>query len=305
MPEDNRTLLRKAEIAVADFTSSGILRPAQADKFIQLAIKEPVLLQDIAVTPMNAFKEDRDKMRFANRVLRGGTEGTALPNADWAKPSLAMVQLDAQLFKAEVRITDEVLEDQIERGKFQDTVMTELSHAVGRDMEWMSINGDTTSSDLTLQKFDGVLKQITSNTVNAGSNKLARQYLRDMLRTMPDEFANMDLKYYTNRKAVLDYKDEVAQRATPAGDNHLLQRKPGIYNDYDVVPVPEFPVVSSNTQCILGDPSSIMLGIYRKIRIKVDEDISAGVVIIVVTMRFDVKILEETAWVKATAVTGS
>jgi len=115
----------------------------------------------------------------------------------------------------------------------------------------------------------------------------------------------MDLKYYTNRKAVLDYKDEVAQRATPAGDNHLLQRKPGIYNDYDVVPVPEFPVVSSNTQCILGDPSSIMLGIYRKIRIKVDEDISAGVVIIVVTMRFDVKILEETAWVKATAVTGS
>ena len=44
MAEDNRTLLKKAEIAVSDFTSAGVLQPEQANKFIQLAIKEPVLL---------------------------------------------------------------------------------------------------------------------------------------------------------------------------------------------------------------------------------------------------------------------
>jgi len=305
MPEENRTLLRKAQIVLSDFTNKGILQPAMADEFIRLAIKEPALLKDVDVTTMGAFKEERDKLRFANRVLRGGTEGTALTNADYATPSLSMVQLNAQLFRAEVRITDEVLEDQIERGKFKDTIMDELSHAVGRDMEWVCINGDTTSADLTLQKLDGVLKQITTNTVNGGSAALSRTILRDMLRVMPDEFANGDLKYYTNRRAVIDFKDEVAQRLTGAGDDYLLRRKEGIYNDYAVTPVPEFPVVSSNTNCILGDPKAIMLGIYRQIRIKVDEDISAGVVIIVCSMRFDVKIVEQLAWVKATAVKGS
>ena len=45
MPTSNRTLLEKADLALADLiTGGGYLRPAQAQKFMLLAVKESVLL---------------------------------------------------------------------------------------------------------------------------------------------------------------------------------------------------------------------------------------------------------------------
>ena len=306
MPEDNRTLLKKAEIAVSDFTSAGVLQPEQANKFIQLAIKEPVLLKSITVTPMKAPQEERDKMRFASRVLRAGTEATALPSAAWAKPDLGMMQLNAQLFRAETRLSDEVLEDQIERGVFKDTLIEELSMAIGRDMEYVAINGDTTSTDPLLAKLDGVLKQTTSNLVNGSSTKLSKIILRDMLRTLPVEFEDDGMVYFTNRQARLDYKDSLADRATPLGDLMLESGKGVTYSDYPVIKVPEFPVDgSNNTMALLCNPKGIYLGIYRKIKIKVAEDISAGVIIIVATVRFDVKLVHEAMLVKGYDIVGA
>jgi HK97 family phage major capsid protein len=307
MPSENRTLLRKAEIAVADFTSGGLLQPAQTDKFIRLAIKQPVLLQRVTVTPMRAMKEERDKMRFANRVLRAGQEGTALPQAAWSKPNLGMITLDAQLFKAEMRVTDEALEDQIERGVFRDTLIEELSKAIGRDMEYVALRGDTTSPDPVLAKLNGILLQITSFTANCASVKLTKTILRDMYRTMPDEFAeNPALEYFTNRQARLDYKDSLSDRATPLGDTMVQTAGRVTWSDYPINSVPEFPVDgSSNTQIILGDPRAIYLGFYRQVKIKIAEDISAGVIIVVASVRFDVKVAEELMFVRGYNLKGA
>lgn len=307
MPSENRTLLRKAEIAVSDFTAGGLLQPAQADKFIQLAIKQPVLLQRCTVTPMKAMKEERDKMRFANRVLRAGQEGTALPSSAWAKPTMTMVTLDAQLFKAEMRMTDESLEDQIERGTFRDTLIEELSKAIGRDMEWVAIRGDLNSADPVLAKLKGILKQITSFTVDAGSAKLSKTILRDMYRTMPDEFAeNPALEYFTNRQARIDYKDALSDRMTGLGDAMLQQQGRVTWSDFPINQVTEFPVDgSSNTEIVLGDPRAIYIGFYRQIKIKIAEDISAGVVIVVATVRFDVKLAEELMFVRGYNLKGA
>lgn len=306
--EDGRTLLRKAELAVADFTSGGgLLQPAQADRFIQLAIKEPVLLQMLTVTPMRSPKEERDKMRFSSRVLRAGLEGQALPSAAWAKPALSLFTLDAQLFKAEVRITNEALEDQIERGAFQDTLMREMARAIGRDMEFVVINGDTASADPLLAKLDGILKQATANIVDNGGGTLSKATMRDMLKALPDEWAtNMSaMRYLTNRQARVDYRDEVADRATGLGDLYLTTSDRTVYQDVPVLAVPEFPVSGGNTNALLMDPANAWLGIHRDIRIQTDQDISAGVVIIVASVRFDVKIAENTAVSKAINVSGT
>lgn len=307
MPEENRTLLRKAELELADLAAGGLLQPEQADKFIRLAIKQPVLLKMVTVTPMKAFKEERDKMRFASRVLRAGGEATPLAAAQWAKPNLSLVELDAQLFKAELRMSDEVLEDQIERGAFRETLMQELSRAIGRDMEYVAINGDTTSADPVLAKLDGILKQASTNLVNASGAKLSKTILRDMLRTMPDEYAEDDsLVYATNRQARIDYRDSLADRATGLGDLMIQTSNSTKYSDMEVYSVPEFPVDGSNyTQALLCNPKGIMLGILRNIKVKVDEDISAGVVIIVATVRFDVKLVEAGAVVKGYDILGA
>src|SRR5688572_26005662 len=111
---DNRTLLAKADMALADLTTDGgVLQPAQAKKFIRILIKESVLLKMATVVPMKAPKQLIESIRFQGRILRAGAEATPLTEAQRARPHTGRHELDAKLFKAEVRLSNELLEDSI------------------------------------------------------------------------------------------------------------------------------------------------------------------------------------------------
>jgi len=303
MATPNRTLLQKADLSLSDLqTDGGLLTDQQADRFIRLAIKESVLLPQITVTPIRGPREEKDKIRFAGRVLRPASPGVALAPAQRAKPDLSKYLLDVKEFKADVRLNDSVMEDQIERGTFGDTVMEGLAAAVSRDVEFVSVQGDTASADALLAVLDGFLKQATSNIVNAAGANLTKDVLRDLLKTLPDEFARTErMRYYTNRQARIDYKDSLANRATALGDIQLTTSDSAVYSDIPIEYVPEFPNGSS-TEVLLTDPANLTVGFHRAIRFERDRDVSAGVNIIVATVRFDVKIQEVTAAAKATNV---
>jgi HK97 family phage major capsid protein len=300
----NKTLIEKADLEIANLqTDGGYLSDQQADKFIRLAIKESVLLPMISVTSMNGPREERDKIRFSGRVLRPGSPGVALTTSQRVKPDLSKFTLDAKEFKADVRLNDSTMEDSIERGTFKDTVMSSLAGAVSRDVEFVAVQGDTASADTLLAVLDGFLKQATSNIVNAASSHLDKAVLRDMLKTLPDEFAKTEkLKYFTNRQARLDYRDSLADRATALGDANLTQSDRTVFQDMQVVAVPEFPNPASVTNVLLTDPGNLTVGFWRKIRIETDRDVAAGVTLLVATVRFDVKIQEVAAVSKATNV---
>lgn len=309
MAQDNRTLIEKADLAIADLTSGGKLQPQQTDAFFRILIKKAVLMNQITVTPMRGPQERRDKTRFGGRVLKPGTEAQALPLAQRSKPDLSFIQLSANLVKAEARISDEVLEDQIERGAFQQTLIELLAAAVARDIDFLISQGDTTSGDALLAVMDGFIKQATTNVVNGGGVKLSKEVLRDMLKTMPDEFVSDTMTYFVNRQSKIDYKDSLANRGTPMGDMQLATRSDVTYQDYPLVAIPEFPNNlgggTNETRVILTDPTNMVLGLLRDVKLKTGEDISAGQLIVVVTMRMDVKYMHEPAVVKATGVFGT
>ena len=166
----NRSILEKADLALADLTAGGgILKPAQAQKFMRLLIKQSVLMQQATVVPMASPKQQISKIKFGSRILRPGQEATALTAAQRAAPDLSQVELDAKLFKAEVRLSDEVLEDSIERGELRQTMMEMIADAISRDMEEVLVSGDTASADPFLATMDGVLKQATSHVVDAAA----------------------------------------------------------------------------------------------------------------------------------------
>jgi hypothetical protein len=300
MTQTNRTLIEKADLELANLQADGgYLNDQQSDRFIRLLIKKSVLLGMVNVTPMKGPRQEENKTRFAGRVLRPGSPGVALTKSQRAKPDLSQFVLDAKLFKAQVNINDETLEDNIERGVFLDTVQEGMAMAVGRDMEFVTIQGDTASADPLLAVLDGILKQATSNLVNAGSSKLDKDILRDMLKTMPEEFAVVEtLKYFTNRRARIDYKDSLANRATALGDANIVQRNTAAYQDMELSSIPEWPNGVS-TSALLTDPKNIWVGVHRKVRFERDRDVPAGINIIVGTLRFDTKFEEETASVKA------
>lgn len=312
---ENRTLLEKADLALSDLLSDGgLLNPEQAQKFIRVLIKRAVIMPMATVEPMKSPKKEINKLNFAGRVLRAGQPGVALGVADRAKPDLGpKVELDAKLFKAEVRLNNETLEDSIEMGNLKNTVMQELAKAVSRDMEEVSLEGDVLSADPFLAQLDGIIKQATSNLVNGGTTSLNKGTLRDMLKAMPSEFLvnKANMVYLTSVDAEIDYRDSIANRATPGGDNALgafaTTAADVAYTGIPVKPVPLMPEDlgpgTNETVVLFTDPKNINYGIHREIRMETDKDISSGEIIIVVTMRFDVKYAHELAVVKATAVT--
>ena len=303
---DNRTILEKADLALADLTAGGgLLQPAQAQKFIRILIAESVILKQGTVVPMKSPKQLIEKIRFGGRILRPGAEATALPAGDRIKPDLSKVELDAQLFKAEVRLNNEVLEDSIERGALRQTIMQLLGEAISRDMDEVIISGDTASADPFLAKLNGILKQATSNVVDAALQTTNKAIFRDMLKSMPSEFLRnkKQMRFFTSVDSEIDYRDALAERATVVGDKFLEQDAPVAYSGVPVMDVPLFPETlgagNNCTSVLLTDPKNVNIGVWRNIRLETDKDISEGVMIIVATLRFDVKYAEETAAVKA------
>lgn len=302
----NRTILEKADLALADLTAGGgILKPAQAQKFMRLLIKESVLMKLATVIPMGSPKQQISKIKFGSRILRPGQETTALPLADRAKPDLSSVELDAQLFKAEVRLSDEVLEDSIERGELRQTIMEMMAEAISRDMEEILINGDTVSADPFLAVMDGILKQATSNVVDAAGTPISKTLLQSMLKTLPSEHLRdkKAMRFLTSVDADLDYRNTLADRATVAGDRLLESDTPVLHGGVPVQPIPLFPenlgATTDQTAVVLCNPKNVHVGIWRQIRLEADRDISEGTLKIVATLRFDVKFAEEPGVAKA------
>jgi hypothetical protein len=303
---DNRTVLEKADLALADLTAGGgLLQPAQAQKFIRILIDESVILKQGTVVPMKSPKQLIEKIRFAGRILRAGAEAAAVPTGDRSKPDLSQVELDAQLFKAEVRLNNEVLEDSIERGQLRQTIMQLMAEAISRDIDEVIIRGDTTSPDPFLAKLNGLLKQATSNIVDAQNQSTNKGIFRDMLKSMPSAFLRnkREMRFFTSVDSEIDYRDSLAERATVVGDKFLEQDEPVAYSGVPIMDVPLFPenlgAGNNATNILLTDPKNVNIGIWRNIRVETDKLVSEGVLIIVATLRFDVKFAEETAAVKA------
>lgn len=303
---DNNTILQKADLSLSDITTNGgLLQPAQAMKFMRVLIKEAVILKLATVTPMRSPKQLVEKLQFGSRILRAGNEGVALSVGDRAKPSTSEVELDAQLFKAEVRLNNEVLEDSIERGQLRQTIMQLMAERIATDMDEVTVQGDTTSNDPFLAQFDGILKASTSHVVDNGTAFISKQTFRNMIKAMPSEFQRnkKDLRYLTSVQAEIDYRDSLAERGTVGGDKWLTDDVPVMYGGTPVVAVPLFPENlgggTNTTDVLLTDPKNINIGIWRNIRIETDKLVSEGVLIIVATMRFDVKYNHEPAVVKS------
>ena len=270
----NMSILQKADLALSDLTSGGgVLQPETAQKFMRILIDESKLMKLATVVPMKSMKMEVPKIRFTNRILRAGQSGVALDSASRAKPALTNVELNTQLFKAEVRLPNEVLEDNIERDQLKQTIMQLMAEAISRDIDEVVIRGDTTSSDPFLAQLNGILKQSTTNTVDAQLQTLNKGVFRDMMKTMPTPFLRNreTLRFLTSVHAEIDYRDSLASRQTPGGDNYLVQAGESAYSGIPVVDVPLFPETLGNaantTDVILTDPKNVTIGIWREIRL--------------------------------------
>ena len=302
----NRQVVEKAMIAVSDLINDGgYLNPQQANEFIRKLVDQPTILRDLRVERMNSPVMEINKIGFSSRILRAApASGTALASGDRAAPATEKVTLTTKEIIAEVPIPYDVLEDNIERGSLEDTIMDLITERAARDLEELIVLGDTGSADSYLALFNGVLKLATSHVVDYTDSALAsvdRGLFKDMLKAMPSKYLRdrARMAFYVSPNAEVEYADSIAARETVLGDSKVTRDYVG--NSPFGVPL-KAAALMPDSQVLFTHPKNIILGIQRDVMIETERVIAARMINIVLTMRVALQFEEEDAVVKAIGV---
>jgi HK97 family phage major capsid protein len=244
-----------------------------------------------------------NKIGFATRILRAApASGTALPAAQRSKPTTEKITLTTKEIIAEVHIPYDVLEDNIERGTLEDTIMDLIAERASLDLEELIILGDTGSADTYLALADGVLAQAVSHVVDYTANpqSVTKAIFKAALKAMPNKYLRnrSAMRHFVSPHAEIEYADSLANRETPLGDQKVTGWMPNYAYGVPVQPAALMP----NSKAIFTYPKNLIFGVQRQMMIETDRDIRARVLIVVLTMRIDIKFEEEDAVVKVDGI---
>ncbi len=312
----NEELIKKADWAVGDLSSGGLLNAEQSNAFIRKLLLQPTILNQTRTVTMNSPQQKVNKIQFADRILMPATSGTPLdadtsPTNRRSKPTTEQITLTTKEVIAEIRLPYDVIEDNIERGNIgarndsstggatggiKDTIMTLIAERAALDLEELALLGDTGSGDAYLALVDGYLALATSNVVDMASAPIGKDMFKQGLQTMPDQYLRnrAAMKHFVSVDNEIAYRDSLANRETALGDAQIQGTSP-VYGFG--VPVEAAGLMPAANGLLLN-PLNCLFGIQRNIHIETDKDISARTYIIVLTARVDFQIEEELAVVK-------
>lgn len=305
-------IVQKADLALSDLTADGgLLNPEQSDTFIRQVIDAPTLIRSVRTVPMSRPEMKVNKIGFGSRILRpapqSGGSGTGdtgadpvnprhLASTDRSSPDLGQVSLATSEVIAEVHLHDEVLEDNIERGDLQNTILALIAERAALDLEELLVQGDTSSLDTYLALQDGVIKLSNVNVVDAAGSPVNVNIFNDSKKAMPTRYRRnlAAMRYFSSMDVESDYRVAVASRGTDLGDAVLTGNAP--------LPVLGTPLVGvalmPNENIVFTNPQNIIWGVQRDVRIERDRDVRARSWIIVLTLRVAIQIEETDAVVK-------
>ncbi|MER3439305.1 MAG: phage major capsid protein [Chloroflexota bacterium] len=323
MPKTAQEWLEKATFTTADLRppGGGYLSPQQAREFLRVAISYTTITKEARYEDSDSPLFEIPRISFGNRILRPGSEGARLGDPDRVKPETRLVTLSTVLVKGEVPITDEVLEDNIERARLADTIMEMLAEAVGRDLEELFIKGDTArtaTEDQYLKLLDGLIKQaqaaaeavkLDASTITTYDDLFGR-----IVESMPAQYRRSypDLRLYVPVKHRDGYQRALAARGTGLGDQATVTNL-ATQLAFRGIPLREVPLMSGTSNvngasvdyskfALLTNPQNIVVGFHRRVRVERFRDPREGSMSIVVTARADVKLADPNGVVLAHSI---
>jgi len=304
-------MLQKA-IDTTDLADGGLLSTGQADRFIDMSLDQSVMLKDARVVRMRSAVMELDKIATSGRVSQLRSEGVAPESL--SEPAFSKVTLTAVDIITPFELTMEALEDSIERGDLEETVIRVMARQTGTDLEELAVQGDTGSADTFLQGLDGwrVLSE-DGHTVDFLGATLDKDGLAGMYKALPNRYKRNHgaLRFYYAPEAVQDWHDTFTDRASALGDEALTSAVAPPYMGVPVASVPNIPTDlegvggysgSDLTYGFLTPRENLVFGIHRDIRIDKDRDILRGVNIYTITTRIAVEFEEDDAVVLAVNV---
>ena len=299
---DARKIIEKADLAVSQMVSDGgYLNPEQQDTFYRKLIDEPTLIGKVRTVQMNSPKMNIDSIGFGSRILRAApASGTALAADLRVRPAFGQVELDTEEVIAEVHIPYDALEDSIERGNLEGTIMQMIAARASLDLEELLINGDTSSNDPYLALFDGAIALAGHSVDGSAYTAIDKDVFKAALQEMPTQYLrnlntmNFMMSWYNT----IEYRDALATRATGAGDDFYINRPSVFAFGVPINPAALMP----NDTVLFTYPQNLIFGVQRNVMIETDKDIRARTLIVVLTMRIAIEAEESDSIVKVASI---
>lgn len=305
-------LARKADLALSDLATAGVLNAEQSNRFFRKVVDESVILRDARFVPMRRPQMEINKIGFTSRILRAASQAAigsrALASGDRSKPATSKITLTTKEVIAEVDLPYETIEDniegiggQIDNSQFTQTILDLIGERVSADLEELLVQADTVNGvDAYMQLFNGALASTTSNIVNHNNAPVSVDLFSNMIQAVPTRYHRFlnQYRFYVSTIKEIQHRTAIAQRNTGLGDATLTGTNP--------VPVLGVQMKGAafmpNANALLTVPKNLIWGVQRDVRLEFDRDVRERYIIIVVTLRVATAIEEEDMGVKATNI---
>jgi HK97 family phage major capsid protein len=185
----------------------GILKPEQANKFIDYMWDETALTSMVRRIKMNNPTMEIDKIAVGRRLARKATEG--VDDGQNVDPTFAKISMTTVKIRLDWELTTESLEDNLEGDALEDHVARLMATQLGNDLEDLYINGDTASADPLMKSLDGFVKRFLAgaHVVSANGAGLNKSIFNKIVKTLPRKYLSRrgDLKFFTSPGLLQDF----------------------------------------------------------------------------------------------------
>ena len=277
--------------------AKALLNDEQFNTFMRAATINQSILQDASFRRMNAMNQVVSSTSVVGRVLQNGydSNGATEDNLTEATIGFGKAELNSTKLKALTSILDDDKEDNIEREQFEQTLLTMMGEAVGRDLEAVCVfgndaytSGSPAAKDPLFSTFDGWLEQAKTYQVKSDGAKGAGTKdfdLDDGIDAMFDAMIGKlpvpyraaglmnRLAFYVPWEVYDAYQNLLASRVDVLGDANLTGRPALTYKN---IPVKYAPVLDAadgrtvfgNVPSILTIPEFVWYGVYKDLSVE-------------------------------------
>ena len=278
-------------------SAKALLNDEQFNTFMRAATINQSILQDASFRRMNAMNQVVSSTSVVGRVLQNGYDALGATEDQLTEATIGFgkAELNSTKLKALTSILDDDKEDNIEREQFEQTLLSMMGEAVGRDLEAVCVFGDASytsgnpaAADPLFSTFDGWLEQAKSYQVKSDGAKGAGTKdfdLDDGIDAMFDAMIGKlpvpyraaglmnRLAFYVPWEVYDAYQNLLASRVDALGDANLTGRPSLTYKN---IPVKYAPVLDAadgrtvfgNVPSIFTIPEFVWYGVYRDLSVE-------------------------------------
>lgn len=270
----NQELMERLDAALKAITVTGLgdsrLEPEQAERFVRVVEERTVLLGQARRLTMRNDRRNIDRTEFSGRILEAPQdEGDEFTGE--ATPSFTTNQLVAEKVRGRAILSDEALEENIERDDFENTLIDMIAAGAGVDLEELLIAGDEGSGDTFLALTDGWLVKAGNSVTGSGTAPdFAEDDIEDMFESMllavPEKYLQdrSRWRFYVTFAQENDYRNVLRARGTALGDTAQTGNQPLFYKGIRLEVVPKMPA----GEALLTSIDNAVYGIRREIEIE-------------------------------------